>query len=659
MPTLPGASTRVVDTAGASASGLDNLCLFMPARSNADMVPRLFGSASAMFDQHGFTDGVDYASLHFAKCRKPIIACGLPIDTEGTVGRKDTSGNSGSSVVTVTASPGGCMGEHDGELTVVRGGTVGTSQIVLGLSLDGGRNVKKIRVGTGNSYEEPLFNLAIGLGAGTLVEGDTVITWHGTSPLSAAADWQTARENLAAQSKYFRSILLVGDLADDTDAGLFNAELEAYETANERFVYGRATVYDRLPLAALSDVAVRMTGAPSLTFAEVGASGDTITRATGSWLADGFVVGDTIVITGATASAGANNITAVIASLSATVITLGTEDLTAEVTAAASIVGYPTLTFAEVGASGDTITRNRGSWLDDGFRAGDLITIAGTASNNITAAQGLATVTATVLTLGTDDLVAEVKNTHAITLTAGQTKAAWMAELEADFEDVDDAMRISLSAGRGRPDLLPYSGWVLRRPAAWAASIREYQHDVHIATWRKDDGPVNFDLADEDGNTVEWDDRVDGEAGTQARFTTLRTWANGPNGSFIALDCTRASESSLLLLTSNVSVVNVACTITQAATEKVIGRSLVLNPDGTASASALAEIAAEVNAALSQGLLKNATGEGQRASLATWTPSADDVLNVPEATLTGVLDLELNGIVHSVNTTVRVRSGGQ
>ena len=158
---------------------------------------------------------------------------------------------------------------------------------------------------------------------------------------------------------------------------------------------------------------------------------------------------------------------------------------------------------------------------------------------------------------------------------------------------------------------------------------------------------------------MEWDDRVDGEAATQARFTSLRTWANGPNGSFIALDVTRASDSSLLLLTANVSVVNVACTIVQAATEKVIGRSLVLNSDGTATAGALAEIAAEVNASLSQGLLKNTSGEGQRASVAKWTPSAGDILNVPEATLTGVLDLVLNGIVHSVNTTVRVRSGGQ
>src|SRR6478752_8394249 len=147
MPTLPGATTRVVDTAGASAAGLDNLCLFMPAPSNADKVPRLFGSASAIFDQHGFADGVDYASLHFAKCRKPIIVCALPISTAGVLGRKNSSGNTGSSVVTVTAGGTGCMGEHEGELTVVRGGTVGTSQIILGLSLDGGRIVKKIRFG--------------------------------------------------------------------------------------------------------------------------------------------------------------------------------------------------------------------------------------------------------------------------------------------------------------------------------------------------------------------------------------------------------------------------------------------------------------------------------------------------------------------------------
>lgn len=65
-----------------------------------------------------------------------------------------------------------------------------------------------------------------------------------------------------------------------------------------------------------------------------------------------------------------------------------------------------TCTFAEVGATGDTITRSSGSWITDGFVVGDYITVTSTTSNNITDAKVVG-VTATVLTLDTVDLTPE------------------------------------------------------------------------------------------------------------------------------------------------------------------------------------------------------------------------------------------------------------
>jgi hypothetical protein len=252
----------------------------------------------------------------------------------------------------------------------------------------------------------------------------------------------------------------------------------------------------------------------------------------------------------------------------------------------------------------------------------------------------------------------EVSPVTQVTIATGQTKAAWMAELEAEFEDIDDAFRIDMSAGRGAV-LMPFSGWKKRVPAAWAASVREYQHDLHRAPWRKKDGPTGYSLEDTEGVLVEWDDRVDGGAASAARFTSFRTWANGPNGAFVALSLTRASEGSQLTRTHNVAVLNLACTVVQLNTEDAaVGESLVLNDDGTATKDSLAGIAEQVNRELTNNLLKNTSGEGQRASKAVWTPSPDDVLNVEEAALTGVLDLNLRGTVHSVRTTVRVRSGG-
>jgi len=655
MATLPKATTTVVDTAGALAGGLDVVCVFAPVPTSADITPRLYGGAKAIFDVHGFSEGVEYAALHADQTGKPILFMGLPIVTAGVVSREDTSGNSGSSVTTVVAGGDGVLGEHDGVVTVVTGGTIGTDQIVLTVSLDGGRTSKRVRLGVASAHTPLYFGVTINFAAGTLVSGETIHTWHGSAPLSDNAAWTTARIALAAQEKAFRSILLIGDLQSNTEANQFVTQMNTYETANERFIYGRAGVYDREPVATMTQSSHVMTGSPTVTFTEVGATGDTITRTAGSFITDGFTVGDILTIAGS----ASNDLTtaAAITGVTATVLTLDTDDLADEgPVGGVSITGTHALTFAEVGATGDTLTRSGGSWLTDGFRVGDKIDITGTVSNNITGAAGVTAVTATVITFDTDDLAAEVIGSSGISVTAGQTKAEWMAEVDAAFT-LDAEFRIDLSAGRARITS-PFTGWLLRRPAGWFASLREYQNDIHIATWRKADGPTGADLKDADNNIVEWDDRTDGSAGSAARFTTMRSWANGPNGAFIALSLTREEEGSLLSETHNAAVVNLACATVQLNTENLIGESLILNIDGTATTDALREIKERVQAPVNLALLTDTQNQGPRASAADWNPSTDDILNVPGATLTGVLILNLNGTIHNVNTSVRVVSGG-
>lgn len=74
-----------------------------------------------------------------------------------------------------------------------------------------------------------------------------------------------------------------------------------------------------------------------------------------------------------------------------------------------AMTGNPNLTFAEVGASGDTITRDAGSWIADGFLEGAGIYVSGTVSNNLVLASGatIVTLSATVITLGVTDLTPE------------------------------------------------------------------------------------------------------------------------------------------------------------------------------------------------------------------------------------------------------------
>lgn len=567
MADLPQASVTIDDEAGALAGGTDLLAVFAAVAKSADVTPRIFTSTKALIDKHGYSPAADYAAIHFQESRKPILFVGLPIVTAGAVGQQDDSGVTGSSAITVAAGSDGILEAVNATMTVTKGGTIGTSQIALSLSCDGGRTTKPVRLGTANSYTVPYLGIVINFGAGTLVAGD-VFSFRTTAPRWDQAGIEAARLALAAQKKQVRSWLVVGDLVVEQDAADVVTEINAYETANERFAYARVQARDIYPAAKKSSLG--------------------------------------------------------------------------------------TLTFAEVGATGDTITRSAGSWVADGFRVGQTITVAGSASNNVTGA--IAGVTSTVLTLGSTDLTAEADVADCTVTAAAETHTDWLTAIDAAFADIDAEKRIDIASGRARKRS-PITGWLFRRPLSWAASVREYQHDVQIPVWRKEDGPLSgWDLEDADGNTVEHDERVDGGA-LAARFTCARTWANGPAGTYIALSLTRATEGSLLSRTHNLAVANVACSVAHAETENAIGMVLELNADGTATEASLTVLEERVNSALAIALLQRKS-EGPRASAAKWQASRSDVLNVPGAELTGTLDLRLNGTLEKITTRVRVQTAG-
>lgn len=651
MATLPSANVTIDATAGAKAAG-DAGYLFMMAAvaQNADMTPRVFSSVGALLSQHGYSPGASLAAMVIEATRKPVLFAGLPIVTAGTIGAQNSTGVTGSSAITVSAAAGGVLEEIDGIFKVVTGGTIGTDAILADFSADGGRTYKRIRIRT-SSYTPPYLGITLNFGAGTLAAGDTY-TFRTTAPIWDAAGLTAARTALAAQQKKVRTMFPVGDCANSTIASAVVTEVNAYETANQRFTKARASIVDRTPLATAAKVTKRMSGNPNLTFAEVGASGDTITRDAGSFIAEGFAIGDTITVSGS----ASNNVTGAITGVSALVLTMGTTDLTPEGPVSnVTITGSPTMTFAEVGATGDTITRSSGSWTDDGFRVGDTVTIAGTVSNNVTGP--IANLTATVLTFGTTDLAAEAIRADAITITKGQTMAAYVSAQDAAFASIDAKKRISLGLGRARKQC-PLTGWWFRRSVHWAAIIREFSRDVQFATWEKEQGPLDgWDLTDGNGKVVEYDERTVGGA-LAARFTCFRTWANGPEGAFIAQDLTRDDDGEILSLTHNLDVANVACTTIQAQTENIIGKVLKLKTDGTGHATeeSLRFLESKVNKALARELLasnKNG-GDPPRASGAVWQASRTDDLSGAEATMSGVLSLNLNGTVTHVNTVVRV-----
>ncbi len=124
MATIPRASVTVEATAAAPANGDDLIVILSPVATNDDLTPRLFGTPSAINDQHEYSEGLEYAALHLAQTGHSVVFVGMPIGTAGAVSRTSSAGNTGSSVVTAVAGSDGVLGEHDGRVRVVTGGTI-------------------------------------------------------------------------------------------------------------------------------------------------------------------------------------------------------------------------------------------------------------------------------------------------------------------------------------------------------------------------------------------------------------------------------------------------------------------------------------------------------------------------------------------------------
>lgn len=327
MASLPSSTVTVSASAGALSGGTGYCVVFGCTATAADATPRVHNSWKSIYDTHGYSPALDYAALHIAATRKPVIFVALPVVTAGAFGQNDASGVTGTSVITTSGTP---LEEVDAVLTVTTGGTIGTSGIVFTLSMDGGRTEKTVKLGTATSYVVPYLGITLNFAAGTLVADDEY-TFISTAPMWDSAGVTSVRTALAAQQKLARSWMAIGDIATSTVAGYLTTAINAYETTNKRFCLVRANVKDRLPLPKKSKVVGQ-----TLTFAEVGATGDTITRSAGSWIADGFAVGDDVTISGSVS----NNITttAGIATLTATVMTLDTDDLVDEAATASEDV---------------------------------------------------------------------------------------------------------------------------------------------------------------------------------------------------------------------------------------------------------------------------------------------------------------------------------
>ena len=642
MATLPASKTTLSESNTTLAAGQGYLCVMGCVPQSADSVPRIFASQAPLLAQYGYSDAVDYCATHFDEADTPVIFIGLPVATAGTIFGRNNTGVTGTCQITVAAAAAGVFSEVQASVTVTQGVNVGTDQIVFALSLDNGLSTQTVRLGTATTYTIPYVGLVLTFSLGTLNPGD-VFTFKTTAPMWGSTAIATAEANLAAQQNGVRSWLTVGDLPNSTFANYVVTSVNNYASVVQRFVYARAQVQDRQPLATKSQINFAAVGAGAITFSS---SAHTIVRTTGSFVTDGFAVGQGVTVAGSTSNNGFVGVLTGVVALTLTfasgVVTEGPD------ASGVSILGAETLTFA---SSGDTITRSSGSFLNELFAVGDYVTIAGSTSNNGTLGP-ITALSATVMTFGSGVVSEGPESSAGISMVQSNSIASWITTETAAFATIAGQKRIDLGAGKGTITS-PITAWNLRRPVQWAASMREYQHDVQIPCWRKFDGPFdNFSITDTNGNALEYDERVNGGA-LAGLFTCARSYANGPLGAFIALSLTRDTDGATLSRTQNMAVANLAQTVVQTATENFIGVVLELNANGTGTTASLQLLEKIVNKALQINLLQNFT-EGPRASGAVWAASRTDVLNIIGATLNGVLSLNLNGTVEQIATTIVV-----
>jgi hypothetical protein len=299
-------------------------------------------------------------------------------------------------------------------------------------------------------------------------------------------------------------------------------------------------------------------------------------------------------------------------------------------------------------ATADTITRSRGSWVGDGFVADTTAAVLGSGSNDVSLA--VVTVTPTVLTLA-NGLSDEDVSSEGISVTSGQTMAAWAVSTVDHYAGIDAQFRFDISLGR-YPNVSPVTQWLKRIPWSWQASAREYSFPEHVATWRKGDGPAAIDASRNPAFEEEYDDRIY-NLGNSNRFTTGRTFANGPRGMFFCTSRTRGLIGTQLSLTHQVAVFNKCLTIVQVITENFIGRNVELDGLNHATPGERDTLEAEVNTALDNRVMVDVKGEGAQASSVRWTMSADDELNTPEATVTGFFEIVFNGTIFGVETIAK------
>ena len=229
------------------------------------------------------------------------------------------------------------------------------------------------------------FTFRINVGGVAFIAGDNFVVPVGVTSGSLTVDFVPGRTITRGSGSFVTDLFEVGDIvvvagaADAANNGTFTlAAVSALVlTINEDFTTAAAD-------AGVTIIETVTSGSLTVDFDN---AGETVTRASGSFITDGFKVGGTVAITGAV-DAG-NNGTKTITNVAALVLTLTAGDITDDETGDAGVEIVQTVTSGSLTVdfkTANTVNRSSGSFVTDGFLAGQSVVVTGAVdgANNAT-----------------------------------------------------------------------------------------------------------------------------------------------------------------------------------------------------------------------------------------------------------------------------------
>lgn len=171
--------------------------------------------------QNGYGSGVELAAFIANGSGTPVAFVAVPTSGAGNTAVAGHTTNGSTSVMTLSGTP---LDTYYGQVTVLTGGTIGSTGIQIAVSLDAGRTTyQTVNLLAANTYAVPNTGLTLNFAAGTLVAKDTY-TWVSTEGVWTDASIQSAINCLIPLPSLIpEDIIVAGGSAQRNGAGTVGA----------------------------------------------------------------------------------------------------------------------------------------------------------------------------------------------------------------------------------------------------------------------------------------------------------------------------------------------------------------------------------------------------------------------------------------------------